>query len=185
MQVLSGMVIAQVADQTELFCRRSLMKSIVKVALVTLVFLLSGLPAVAGDVLEQVNYAIITPPTLQQPVVKDDDLARKHSDFQEFSKSKVKQLNHNHRYSRSRMEITKQSDGSYRARYHQIDDSTLSVKVRRSQSKSIPYVGVLSYREQVLESSATSPEQFEQSLFAVVEVIPNRHIFSYRKGTWN
>ena len=73
------------------------MKSIAKVALVTVVFLLSGLPAVAGDVLEQVSYAIVTPPTLQQPVVKDDDLARKYSDVQEFSKSKVKQLNRNHR----------------------------------------------------------------------------------------
>lgn len=185
MLILSGMVIAQGFDQTELFCRRFLMKSIAKVALVTVVFLLLGLPAVAGDVLDKVSYALVTPPALQKPVVKDDDLARKYSDFQSFAKSKVKQLDRNHRYSRSRMEITKKSDGSYRARYHKIDDSTLSVKVRRSQSKTIPYVGVLSYKEQVLESTATSPERFEKSLFAVVEVIPNRHIFSYRKGAWD
>ncbi len=82
------------------------------------------------------------------------------------------------------MEITKLSDGTYLARYHQIDDSTMSVKVRRSQSGSIPYVGVLSYKEQVFESTANTPEQLEESSFAVVQIIPNRHIFSYQKGSW-
>ncbi|MDT8444084.1 MAG: hypothetical protein RQ722_07320, partial [Desulfuromonadales bacterium] len=84
-----------------------------------------------------------------------------------------------------RMKITRKPDGTYSARYHQIEDSTLTFKVRRSQSNSIPYVGVLSYREQIFESSAATPEQFDQSRFAVVEVIPNRHIFSYRKGAWD
>ncbi len=83
------------------------------------------------------------------------------------------------------MEIVRQPDGSYRARYHQIDNSTLSVKVRRSQSGSIPYVGVLSYREQIFESTASTPEKLNQSMFDVVGVIPNRHIFSYKKGVWN
>jgi len=161
------------------------MKILAKTALVLTVFSLLSLQAIAGDVLDQVSYATVTPPAVQPPVVADKDLARKYSDFQDFAKLKVQQLNRNIKFSRSRMEITKQSDGTYRARYHQIDDKNLSVKVRRSQSSSIPYVGVLSYKEQVFESSASSPEQFEQSLFAVVEVIPNRHIFSYRKGTWN
>ena len=105
---LSGMVIAQVFDQTELFFRRFLMMSIAKVALVTVVFLSLGLPAVADDVLDQVRYARVTPPVLQPPVVKDDDLARKYSDFQSFAKSKVKQLNKNQRFSHSRMKVTKQ-----------------------------------------------------------------------------
>ncbi|MGK2907862.1 MAG: hypothetical protein ACSLFH_16185, partial [Desulfuromonadales bacterium] len=61
----------------------------------------------------------------------------------------------------------------------------LSVKVRRSQSKSIPFVGVISYTEQVFESSAGAPEQFDKNSFALVEVIPNRHIFSYRNGAWD
>ena len=161
------------------------MKIIAKTALVMAVFSLLSFQAVAGEALDQVGYATVTPPDVPPPVLEDKDLARRYSDFQSFAKSKVQQLNRNHRFSRLRMEITKQADGTYRARYHQIDDTTLSIKVRRSQSSSIPYVGVLSYREQVFESSASSPEQFEKSLFAVVEVIPNRHIFSYRKGTWN
>lgn len=181
----SGMVIAVEVDQTELFCRRCLVKLVLQIALVLAVFLSLSLPATAGDVPDYVSYAIVNPPDAVQPVDKDKDLASKYSDFESFAKSKVQQLNRNHRFSRSRMEITKKPDGTYRARYHQIDDSTLSVKVRRSQSRSIPYVGVLSYREQVFESSAGTPDQFGQSLFAVVEVIPNRHIFSYQKGAWN
>ena len=83
------------------------------------------------------------------------------------------------------MKITQQKDGTYRARYHKIDDSTMKVKVRRSQSNSAPYVGIISYREQVFESSASALKEFENDMFAVVEVIPNRHIFSFRKGVWN
>ena len=115
----------------------------------------------------------------------DKNLAEKHADFESFAHSKVKQLNRNHKFARSRMQITKQQDGTYRARYHQIDDASLKVKVMRSKSKSIPYVGIISYKEQVLESSAGTPAEFDKNQFAVVKIIPNRHIFSYQKGTWN
>ena len=83
------------------------------------------------------------------------------------------------------MLIKKQADGTYLARYHKIDDASLKVKVMRSKSNSIPYVGIISYKEQVLESSAGTPEEFDKNQFAVVKIIPNRHIFSYQKGNWN
>lgn len=121
----------------------------------------------------------------QKSANQDKKLAEKHADFEDFAHSKVKQLNRNHKFSRSRMLITKQSDGTYLARYHQIDDSSLKVKVMRSKSNSIPFVGIISYKEQVLESSAGAPEDFDKNHFAVVKIIPNRHIFSYQKGTWN
>ena len=121
----------------------------------------------------------------QKPATTDKTLAEKYVDFENFAHSKVKQLNRNHKYSRSRMLVTKQADGTYLARYHHIDDASLTVKVMRSKSNSIPYVGIISYQEQVLESSAASPKAFSDSQFAVVKIIPNRHIFSYNKGTWN
>jgi hypothetical protein len=161
------------------------MKIVPRSVLVTAAFILLTLPAVADDQLDQVSYSIINPQDVHQPVDKDKTLASKYSDFENFAKLKVQQLNRNLRFSRSRMKITRLPDGTFRARYHQIDDSTLSMKVRRSQSSSIPFVGVLSYKEQVFESSADAPEQFNQSIFALVEVIPNRHIFSYRKGIWD
>ena len=114
----------------------------------------------------------------------DKELASKHAEFSTFAQKKIMELNRNHRLSRSRMQITKQADGSWRAIYHQIDDKTLTAKVRRSQSKTIPYVAVLSYQEQVFEAHSNAPDQFSDEQFAMVQIIPNRHIFSYKKGTW-
>lgn len=121
----------------------------------------------------------------QNSATPDKKLAEKHADFENFAHSKVEQLNRNHKFSRSRMLVTKQADGTYLARYHQIDDSSLKVKVMRSKSNTIPFVGIISYKEQILESSAATPKAFNDSQFAVVKIIPNRHIFSYNKGNWN
>jgi hypothetical protein len=148
------------------------MKNLVKVFIVAVVFFAFVLPVSAGDVVSSDT------PT-------DKELNLKYTDFEHFAKSKVQQLNSNHKLSRSHMKITKQKDGTYRARYHQIDDSTMKVKVRRSQSDSAPYVGTISYREKIYESSASNPKAFDPDMFAVVEVIPNRHIFSYQKGSWD
>lgn len=183
MQLLSGMIIAQTIDQIETFCRRCSMNILSTSTLVSAILLMLTLPVFAGATPTQL--AKVNQPDHLKKVSLDQELAQKHVDFERFAKSKVKQLNANNRFSRSRMEIVKQTDGKYRGRYHQIDDSTLSVKVRRSQSSSIPYVAVLSYREQVFESKASTREQLSKSQFAVVEVIPNRHIFSYQKGAWD
>ncbi len=150
----------------------------------TAILMLSSLAMAGKTTPVQVSFMDVDPADAQEQLLKNQTLALKRLEFEVFAKSKVKQLNRNHVFSRSRMEITKQTDGTYLARYHQIDDSTMSVKVRRSQSKSIPYVGVISYREQVFESTASTPEQFGESAFAVVQIIPNRHIFSYQKGAW-
>ena len=148
------------------------MKSLVQVLTVTIIVLLFAMPAVSSGVVTS------SPPA-------DNELLVRLAEFETFAKSKVQQLNQNHKNSQSHMKITQQKDGTYRARYHKIDNSTMKVKVRRSQSDSAPYVGIISYREQIFESSASAPEEFENDMFAVVKVIPNRHIFSFRKGVWN
>ena len=122
--------------------------------------------------------------TVQTAMNTDRELASQYQDFTTFAQSKIKQLNRNHKYSKSRMSIKKLADGTYRARYHKINSSTLKAKVKRSKSKAIPYVGILSYKEEVFESSAPDKNSFDENLFAVVEVIPNRQIFSYQGGTW-
>ncbi len=132
----------------------------------------------------QVSFMNVDPVAAQEKLLKNQALALKRLEFEIFAKSKVQQLNRNHILSRSRMEVTKQTDGTYLAIYHQIDDSSMRVKVRRSQSSIIPYVGIISYREQVLEATSNTPEEFDDGSFTVVKVIPNRHIFSYQKGVW-
>lgn len=114
----------------------------------------------------------------------DLELAKRHQEFESFAQSKVRQLNDNYKFSRSRMEFIKQGDGTYRARYHEIDDASVKLKVRRSTSSVAPYVAILSYREQVYESMAKSLDDFNDGMFAVVEIIPNRQIFSYHEGAW-
>ena len=162
------------------------MITIAKTILVTVVLLLLAVPVMADETtMDLASNALVKLIDFQQKDAVDNELELKSIDFERFAKSKVQQLNRNHKFSRDRMEITRKPDGTYRARYHQIDDSTLKVKVRRSQSNAIPYVGVASYREQIFESSASTPEGFDSSMFAVVEIIPNRHIFSYRKDHWD
>ncbi len=148
------------------------MKSLVQVLTVTIIVFLFAVPAVSSGAVTS------SPPA-------DKELMVRLAEFETFARSKVRQLNQNHKNSQSHMKITQQKDGTYRARFHKIDDSTMKVKVRRSQSNSAPYVGIISYREQIFESSASAPEGFENDMFAVVEIIPNRHIFSFRKGVWN
>lgn len=162
------------------------MSLLIRTMLVSMMLLAIVAPVIAAEEVPTVLASLAgdsapVPP----PLNIDKALDFRYADFESFAKSKIEQLNRNHRFSRSRMEIVKRADGTYRARYHHIDDASLSIKVSRSRSKSIPFVGVLSYREQVFESSAMSPDQFDQSLFALVQVVPNRHIFSYQKGTWN
>ncbi len=155
-------------------------------------FLVSGVQAgkTSSDK-TPINVAVAAPGNAKTPISSknlpiylDEDLASKHADFSNFAKSKVTALNRNHRLSRSRMQIVKQPDGSYRARFHTIDNDSLVCKVRRSKSKSVPFVGVLSFKEKIFEAIAISPEACRKAEFIPVAVIPNRHIFSYKKGRW-
>ncbi len=166
------------------------MKSTINTLLTTFLFLLLGCGvAFGGGPSEQISLASIgigdSPPIAVGSAQKDAELVGKFADFKKFTVEKVKQLNRNLRFARSRMEITKQPDGSYRARDHPIDDSSLGVKVTRSQSRSIPFVGILSYQEQVYEAISRSPDSFAADGFSLVQIIPNRHIFSYKKGIWD
>ncbi len=155
-------------------------------------FLVSGVQAEeTSSSNTPVNMAAIAPGNAKTPVTSknlpiylDEDLASKHADFSKFAKTKVTALNRNHRLSRSRMQIIKQPDGSFLARFHTIDDTSMVCKVRRSKSKTIPFVGVLSFKERVFEAIAASPDDFRKAEFIPVAVIPNRHIFSYKKGRW-
>jgi hypothetical protein len=82
------------------------------------------------------------------------------------------------------MRIDKGQDGLYRAFFHEIDDKSMTCQISRSQSRSAPYVAVLSYREQVFSASCTTPEACRLGQFKPVEEIPNRHIFVYSNGSW-
>ena len=111
-------------------------------------------------------------------------LEARKTDFLKFAAQKLKDMNRNHILSRERMRIEKRPDGSYRASFHQLDDSSMSCQVSRSPSKGAQYVAVLSYKERVFTTSCRTPADCRQGEFAPAEVIPNRHIFVYNNGAW-
>lgn len=115
----------------------------------------------------------------------DEQLNLRVADFAVFAKLKIQEMNRHLLCSRENMQIRKQADGSYRATYHEIDDASLTCEVNRSRSRSVPYVAVLSYREQIYAASCATPEQCAQQQFLPVDFIPNRHIFTYKNGSWN
>ena len=158
------------------------MKKMSKIFLIVAVSALVAGPVLAG---QKGSFKAPKKGVSSQIMVGDDALAAMHNSFQKFAKTKVQKLNSNHQYSRSRMQVKKDSNGLYCARYHEIDDSSLKYKVRRSKSKSVPYVGILSYQEQIFEAYGASPAECKKGKFTPVAVIPNKHIFSYKKGAWN
>jgi len=115
---------------------------------------------------------------------EDRQLEQRKSDFLKFAAKKLKDMNRNHILSRERMRIEKRPDGSYKASFHHLDDSSMSCQVSRSSSKGAQYVAVLSYKEQVYTASCRTPADCRQGEFSPAEVIPNRHIFVYNKGVW-
>jgi len=118
------------------------------------------------------------------PIYLDADLANKNADFTQFARNRVHALSRNHIMAKSRMKITKQADGSFLARYHTFDQDSMNCKVRRSSSKTIPYVAVVRFKEIIMQAVGITPDECRHAKFVPVEVIPNRQIFSYKKGTW-
>ncbi|WP_148266970.1 hypothetical protein [Pseudodesulfovibrio mercurii] len=130
-----------------------------------------------GDATTHIN-------TKNMPLYLDEGLVAKNADFSKFARVRAKALDRNHRLARSRMQIIKQADGSFLARYHAIDMDSIVTKVSRSKSKTIPFVGVMRFCELVMEATGESPAACRAAEFTPVTVIPNRQIFSYKKGTW-
>lgn len=168
------------------------MKSMIKIVPPLMALILCAAPALAdGQLPEKINmskldqagtaaaFSAASPPTGE-----DRQLTAQKDDFMKFASVKIREMNSKHILSRARMKIEKGSDGLYRACFHQIDDTTLSCQVNPSQSRSIPYVAVLSYKEQIYAASCATPEECRQGQFKVVDEIPNRHIFVLKNGFW-
>jgi hypothetical protein len=161
---------------------------IFKIAVFLITLLQLSLPAAAeetksGDLLAS-NRTDFLNAQEAVPNAEDHDLVVKQAEFDHFASNTVKQFNRNLQFTKEKLQIIKLADGSYLARYHQIDETSFDSSIRRSQSKSNPFVGILSYREHVYEAHGESPASCNNSDFSLVQVTPNRHIFSYSKGTW-
>lgn len=106
------------------------------------------------------------------------------ADFEKFARKKIGELNRNLAFTRKRMQIRKETDGSYRAVFHEIDEASINYEVVRSESKAGTYVATLTYRELVYDVLCPTPAQCRQETFLPMGYIPNRQIFIYSKGRW-
>lgn len=156
--------------------------------LATLLMVGSAL-ASGGKVDDKTKVAAVKPSAITKPAAVipnpvDEQLVAKYDHFSRFAKIRLRTLNNNHRFSFSRMVVEKMPDGSYKAKYHEIDVNSLVSQVRRSSSKSVPYVAVAHFKEHVYESYGATPEDCRSGEFTVVRIIPNQQIFGFRKGGW-
>lgn len=140
---------------------------------------------------DKIDLAVAAPGSGNTPVTRqnmpqylDSDLASKHADFTLFAKAKLKSFDRNHQQSKSRMQVVRQPDGSYLGRYRAADHESMICQVKRSKSKSSPYIGVLRYYEMTYEAVATTPHGVRNADFQPVKKKRSRHIFSFVNGRW-
>ncbi|WP_031480926.1 hypothetical protein [Maridesulfovibrio frigidus] len=113
-------------------------------------------------------------------VTEQTELSR----FQIFAKSWVVKLNRSHIKGIQRMEIRPNEDGTYLARYHAIDPTSVQCIVKKTSSKRKGLIGLLKYIETVYESTGSSPKTARKSDFKAVKRTRITEIFSNSGKGW-
>ena len=158
-----------------------------KILLFFLLVLAFALPAFAGDAPgpdAQIELAHADQP---QPTVLTElqkEQARIHAEFARFAQTWVAMLNRNHRFSRSRMKV-EHLDGGYVAHYNLMDGDTIICQIRPTSSKSVPYLGILKYKERRYERTADSATECMDGDFRQISIVAHTEIFNYQNGRWN
>lgn len=143
--------------------------------------------AVAGDGNSKTVVAAAEPGKTQGQALKprvDAEVAKMHAHFKRFAKRRIASLNRNHLNSRSRMKVERLPDGSWRARYHEFAANTERCRVRKKDSKVIPYTGTIIMEERVYEAIGESRQDCRVGQFRLVERKPNYVIFRFQNGAW-
>ena len=114
---------------------------------------------------------------------EDPALTQVYKAFRNFAGTWINKLNRNHFKGFARMEVVPVSTG-YKAMYHRFDPNTVICQVKRTKSSSVPYVGILKYKERIYESTGNSPQDCKNGDFATVKTIAVTEIFNYKNGAW-
>lgn len=120
------------------------------------------------------------------PLYMDKDLAREHERFSNFATQQVHRMNATIIGGRNSMHVRRGSDGKYHASYRAIDPNAVICQVRRADHDPSYFVGVLIYKERILESVAKTAEACRQGTFEAVAETPHQVIYSSKRGGgWN
>ncbi len=75
-------------------------------------------------------------------------------------------------------------DGKYVARYTELDRSKVTLDIKESNYDHTPFVGVMKYHEQTMESVGPTPEAAKSGKFAVAKRVGVTEIFRFAQGKW-
>lgn len=117
------------------------------------------------------------------PTYLDEDLASKHADFSKFARTWIRTSNQHHIYSRNRMKIKRQPDGTFSATFHRSDENDVVCTVRKNISSGV-YTAVLRYKEVIYKTIATSADECRTNEFLPSLVNRRIRIFKLKGNTW-
>lgn len=120
--------------------------------------------------------------TQSTPLHMDLELAREHELFTAFARHQVERMNANIIGGRHQMRVAKGHDGKYHASYKAIDMADVVCQVRRAEHDPRYYVGVIIYKELVLESRGQTAEACRNGNFEPVANTAHRVIYSSKRG---
>ncbi len=116
------------------------------------------------------------------PMTQDSELIREHERFASFAQAQVQRMNANIIGGKQSMHVYRGSDGLFRASYKAIDGGELVCHVSRAQHDPRYFVGVMIYKELILESKANTAEACRRGTFEAVAQKPQRVIYSSKRG---
>jgi len=124
------------------------------------------------------------PPAPQKangPVYMDQELAREHERFSQFAREQMRRMNATMLGGKNSMQVYKDGRG-YRASYKAIDVDGIVCQVRRAESNPNYFVGVVIYKERIMENAAPTAEACRRGEFEPVSEKSSRIIYSSKLG---
>lgn len=148
--------------------------------------LCAALPAQASEPAGGRLLASADPAPASPDSTRDSELIREHERFASFAQEQVRRMNATIIGGRHNMQVTRGHDGRYRATYKAIDSEAVVCHVSRAQHDPRYFVGVLVYKELILESVGQTAEACRRGTFEPVAQKPQQVIYSSRRGGgWN
>ena len=151
--------------------------------LITALLVCSALPVYAVESPANGQLLASTDPT---PIGQDIELLREHERFSSFVQDQVQRMNASIIGGKQSMRVYKGSDGLYHASYKAIDHEQVICQVSRAQHDPRYFVGVMEYKELILESVGHTAEACRKGSFEAVTKTQQKVIYSSKRGGgWN
>jgi hypothetical protein len=162
------------------------MRKFLALSLLASLLFVTALPAQAEDAGPKDAHAVkgqlLASTDATPPIHMDKDLALEHERFTSFARGHVQRMNANIIGGKHSMNVRKGHDGMFRATYKAIDTAEVVCQVRRADHDPSYFVGVIIFKEQVLESVAKNANDCRNGSFQPVAETAHRVIFSSKRG---